>query len=92
MSTVASLLLIRKDKTMTEEEIKALQDRNAELEKENNDLRLENDSLKEENQKLIETDKSINEELAETKKLNFTLARRTSAEVKSAEEIINEMF
>ena len=77
---------------MTDDEIKALQDRNAELERQNADLIAERDSLKEENAELKTSSAALSEELLETKKLNFTLARRTSAEQKSAEDILNEMF
>ena len=77
---------------MNEDEIKALQERNAELERQNADLTAERDSLKEENDSLKETVKTTAAELQDTKKLNFTLARRTSAETKSAEELLNEMI
>lgn len=77
---------------MTDDEIKALQDRNAELERQNADLIAERDSLKDENEELKTSSAALSEELLETKKLNFTLARRTSAEQKSAEDILNEMF
>lgn len=77
---------------MTEDEIKALKDRNAELEQQNADLTAERDSLKEENDGLKKTVETTAAELQETKKLNFTLSRRTSAETKSAEELLNEMF
>ena len=77
---------------MTDEEIKALKDRNEELERQNADLIAERDSLQEENDTLKTNSAALSEELLETKKLNFTLARRTSAEQKSAEEILNEMF
>ena len=46
----------------------------------------------EENAELKTNSAALSEELLETKKLNFTLARRTSAEQKSAEDILNEMF
>lgn len=77
---------------MTDEEIKALKDRNEDLERQNADLIAERDSLKEENDTLKTNSAALSEELLETKKLNFTLARRTSAETKSAEDILNEMF
>ena len=84
---------------MTDEEIKALEERNAELERQNAELERQNadliaerDSLKEENDTLKTNSAALSEELLETKKLNFTLARRTSSEQKSAEDILNEMF
>lgn len=77
---------------MTDDEIKALQDRNAELDRQNADLIAERDSLKDENAELKTSNAALSEELLETKKLNFTLARRTSAETRSAEDILNEMF
>lgn len=77
---------------MTEDEIRALQERNAELERQNADLAAERDSLQEENTRLLSNSEALSAELQETKKLNFTLARRTSAETRSAEELLNEMF
>lgn len=77
---------------MTDEEINALEERNAELEQQNADLIAERDSLREENDTLKTNSAALSEELQETKKLNFTLARRTSAETKSAEDILNDMF
>ena len=77
---------------MTEDEIRALQERNAELERQNADLATERDSLQEENTRLLSNSEALSAELQETKKLNFTLARRTSAETRSAEELLNEMF
>ena len=57
------------------------------------DLEAERDSLKSENDELIEKGKSAAEELRRTKELNFTLARQVSREpVKSAEEVLSEMF
>lgn len=50
-------------------------------------------SLREENTKLIENAAEQKKELDETKKLNFTLGRQVSRQpIKSAEEIINDMF
>ena len=50
-------------------------------------------SLREENTKLIEDAATQKKELDETKKLNFTLGRQVSRQpIKSAEEIINDMF
>lgn len=77
---------------MNEDEVKALKDRNAELERQNADLTAERDSLKDENESLRKASEATAAELQETKKLNFTLARRTSAETRSAEELINDMF
>ena len=58
------------------------------------DLEAERDSFKSENQTLKTEREKLEKELKSTKELNFTLARRVdhSAERKSAEEIMNEMF
>lgn len=57
------------------------------------DLEAERDSLRAENETLIAADKERAEELRKTKELNFTLARQAGrADVKSVEDILNEMF
>lgn len=51
------------------------------------------ESLRTENGKLIEAAAEKDKELKETKALNFTLGRQVSRQpIKSAEEILNEMF
>ena len=51
------------------------------------------ESLKEENKNLIDNAAKQTKELEETKKLNFTLGRQVSRQpIKSAEEILNDMF
>ena len=78
---------------MTEEEIRALQDAVANAERQLADLTAERDSLQEENERLRTASQEAQKELAETKKMNFTLARQIDRQpAKSAEEIINEMF
>ena len=78
---------------MTEEEIQALQ---TDLEEKTNEianLTAERDSLKEENEKLSGEMKEREKELAETKKLNFTLARQVDRGPKTGvEEVINSLF
>ena len=78
---------------MTDEELKALQET---LERQTDEiatLTAERDSLKEENARILEASKKAGEELAETKKMNFTLARQIDRQTpRSAEEILNEMF
>ena len=57
------------------------------------DLTAERDSFKNENETLSAENKRLQEELRKTKELNFTLARKVSAEPqKSAEEVMNELF
>lgn len=86
---------------MTQEEQKELDDLKAQISSVNetvatltsqvSDLTAERDSYREENQKLKETTDAQSKELQETKKLNFALARRTSAEVpKTFEETLAE--
>lgn len=76
-------------KDMTPEEIAALI---TNQEKDIESLTAERDSFSEENEKLLKEKEDAAKELAETKKLNFTLARQTSRDEKSAEELLNEMF
>ena len=78
---------------MTEEEIQALQTALEEKTNEIANLTAERDSLKEENEKLSAEMKEREKELAETKKLNFTLARQVDRAPKaSVEEVINSLF
>ena len=75
---------------MTQEEQKELDDLKSQISAVNetvatlttqvSDLTAERDSYKEENQKLKDKTEEQAKELQETKKLNFALARRTSAE------------
>lgn len=56
-------------------------------------LRAERDSFRDENENLLKVKNDLEENLTETKKLNFTLARKLSTEKpKNSEEIIYEMF
>lgn len=61
---------------MTDEEISALQERVNTLEAANTELTAERDSLRDENAQLKETNAQLTAETAETKKLNYTLARQ----------------
>ena len=75
------------------DELQELKDQIAEIVKQNEDLIAERDSLLEENQKLKETEAATRQELADTKKLNFTLGRRLSVEPsESVEEMLNKLF
>lgn len=58
------------------------------------DLEAERDSFKEENENLNQNVKKLTEELSNTKKLNFTLARTldTGSQRESAEDILSKMF
>lgn len=58
------------------------------------DLTAERDSLREELETVKASAAAAAAELAETKKLNFTLSRQldTSRPAKTAEELLNEMF
>lgn len=58
------------------------------------DLIAERDSLREELESMIKTATATAAELADTKKLNFTLSRQldTSRPEKTAEELLNDMF
>lgn len=57
-------------------------------------LEAERDSFKEENDKLKDNEKKLSNELQNTKKLNFTLARSldTSGKTKGVEDTLHEMF
>lgn len=73
------------------EQIKTVNETVATLTTQVSDLTAERDSYKEENQKLKEKSEAQTKELQETKKLNFALARRTSAEApKTFEETLAE--
>lgn len=78
---------------MTEEEIQALQTALEERTNEIANLTAERDSLKEENASLTASMEKQAAELAETKKLNFTLARQVDRSPKAGvEEVINSLF
>lgn len=78
---------------MTEEEIRALQEAAEESAKQIADLTAERDSLKEENEQLRSDAQKTAAELADTKKLNFTLARQIDRKpAASVEEILGEML
>lgn len=57
-------------------------------------LEAERDSFREENETLKADKTKLNEELSNTKKLNFTLARKldTGSQRESAEDILSKMF
>ena len=57
-------------------------------------LEAERDSFKEENDKLKDNEKKLTEDLQQTKKLNFTLARSldTSGKTRGVEDTLHEMF
>lgn len=57
-------------------------------------LEAERDSFKEENEKLKENEKKLSDDLQQTKKLNFTLARQvdTSSKKASVEDTLHAMF
>lgn len=57
-------------------------------------LEAERDSFKEENEKLKENEKKLSDDLQQTKKLNFTLARSldTSGRSKGVEDTLHDMF
>lgn len=57
-------------------------------------LEAERDSFKEENEELKENQKKLSDDLQQTKKLNFTLARSldTSGKTKGVEDTLHEMF
>lgn len=77
---------------MTEDEIRALQARNAELETANADLTAERDSFREENARLQAEAAERKKELEETKKLNFTLARTVNRETDNTDKLFNELL
>ena len=57
-------------------------------------LEAERDSFKEENDKLKENEKKLSDDLQNTKKLNFTLARSldTSGKTRGVEDTLHDMF
>lgn len=57
-------------------------------------LEAERDSFREENEQLKENEKKLSDDLQQTKKLNFTLARSldTSGKTKGVEDTLHEMF
>ena len=57
-------------------------------------LEAERDSFKEENTKLKDNEKKLSDDLQQTKKLNFTLARSldTSGKTRGVEDTLHEMF
>lgn len=77
---------------MTPEEIEAMQKELETQRQAAEALKLERDSLREENDKLLQENAAQKKELEDTKKLNFTLARQTSRQDKTPEELLNEMF
>lgn len=76
---------------MTEEQLRNLLQSAADQVK---DLEAERDSFKEENENLKAESRQLNEEITNTKKLNFTLARSldTSGKTKGVEDTLHEMF
>lgn len=78
---------------MTDEEIQSLQTTLEEQTQTIANLTAERDSLREENEQLSSSIKDQAKELAETKKLNFTLARQVDRGPKAGvEEVINSLF
>lgn len=61
---------------LTDEEKAAILSAAEDDQKKVSDLEAERNSLKDENDKLLEDEKSKTEELAKTKEMNFTLARK----------------
>ena len=57
-------------------------------------LEAERDSFREENERLKENEKKLSDDLQQTKKLNFTLARSldTSGKTRGVEDTLHEMF
>ena len=76
---------------MTEEQLRTLLQSAAD---QVNNLEAERDSFKEENEILKENEKKLSDDLQQTKKLNFTLARSldTSGRTKGVEDTLHEMF
>lgn len=76
---------------MTEEQLRTLLQSAADQVK---NLEAERDSFKEENVKLKENEKKLSDDLQQTKKLNFTLARSldTSGKTKGVEDTLHDMF
>ena len=82
---------ITKISDMTEEQLRTLLQSAADQVK---NLEAERDSFKEENDKLKENETKLSNELQNTKKLNFTLARSldTSGRTKGVEDTLHDMF
>ena len=76
---------------MTEEQLRNLLQSAAD---QVNNLEAERDSFREENEQLKENVKKLSDDLQQTKKLNFTLARSldTSGRTKGVEDTLHEMF
>lgn len=74
---------------MTEEEMQALIE---EQEKQISDLTAERDSLKEEQTAQAGKIKDLEKDLADTKKMNFTLSRRLDAAPANVGDIMHKMF
>ena len=76
---------------MTEEQLRNLLQSAAD---QVNNLEAERDSFKEENEILKENEKKLSDDLQQTKKLNFTLARSldTSGRTRGVEDTLHEMF
>ena len=76
---------------MTEEQLRTLLQSAADQVQ---NLEAERDSFKEENEKLKENEKKLSDDLQQTKKLNFTLARSldTSGKSRGVEDTLHEMF
>lgn len=88
------IMKIEDFKSLTEDEQSAFLKLQEDQENRITDLEAERDSFKSENEKLRADFNKNREELKKTKELNFTLARRmdNSADKKSAEEIMNDLF
>ena len=76
---------------MTEEQLRTLLQSAAD---QVNNLEAERDSFREENERLKENEKKLSDDLQQTKKLNFTLARSldTSGRTKGVEDTLHDMF
>lgn len=76
---------------MTDEQLRNLLQSAADQVK---NLEAERDSFKEENDKLKENEKKLTDDLQQTKKLNFTLARSldTSGKTRGVEDTLHDMF
>ena len=75
------------------DELEELKAQIAEIVRQNESLTAERDSLSEENAQLKARAEEWEKELAETKKLNFTLGRQVSHQpAESVEEVLNKLF
>lgn len=79
---------------LSEEDQNAYFETNNKLSKDIENLIAERDSFKNENETLLNSSKSLQEELKNTKELNYTLARKISTEAprKAPEDILHSMF